>query len=51
LTDSVRKNQGLWKKQSYEEEDEHRVFYVGLTRSKHSLHLIHPMMSKGFSIS
>jgi len=51
LTDSVRKNQGLWKKESYEEEDEHRVFYVGLTRSKHSLHLIHPMMSKGFSIS
>jgi superfamily I DNA/RNA helicase len=51
LTDSVRKNQGLWKKQSYEEEDEHRVFYVGLTRSKHSLHLVHPMMSKGFSIS
>jgi len=51
LTDGVRRNQGLWKRQSYEEEDEHRVFYVGLTRSKHSLHLIHPMMSKGFSIS
>jgi hypothetical protein len=51
LTDSVRKTQGLWKKNGYEEEDEHRVFYVGLTRSKHSLHLIHPMMSKGFSIS
>jgi DNA helicase-2/ATP-dependent DNA helicase PcrA len=51
LTDGVSKNQGLWKLQSYEEEDEFRVFYVGLTRAKHSLHLIHPMMSKGFSIT
>lgn len=51
LTDSVRKNQSLWKRTQYEEEDEVRVFYVGLTRAKQNLHLIHPMMSKGFSIS
>jgi DNA helicase-2/ATP-dependent DNA helicase PcrA len=50
LTDSVRRNQGQWKRSMYEEEDELRVFYVGLTRSKNSLHLVHPMMSKGFNI-
>ena len=51
LTDSVRKNQGQWKRSSYEEEDELRVFYVGLTRGKNSLHLVHPMMSRGFNIA
>lgn len=51
LTDSVRKNQGQWRRSSYEEEDEYRVFYVGLTRSKQTLHLVHPMMSKGFNIA
>ena len=50
LTDGVRRNQGQWKRSMYEEEDEMRVFYVGLTRGKNSLHLIHPMMSKGFNI-
>lgn len=51
LTDGVRKNQGMWRSTSYEEDDEVRVFYVGVTRAKSSLHLIHPMMSRGFNIT
>jgi superfamily I DNA/RNA helicase len=51
LTDCVRRNQGMWKRSSYEEEDEVRVFYVGLTRAKNTLHLVHPMMSRGFNVS
>lgn len=51
LTDCVRRNQGMWKRESYEEEDEVRVFYVGLTRAKNTLHLVHPMMSRGFNVS
>jgi superfamily I DNA/RNA helicase len=34
----------------YDEDDEARVFYVGLTRAKKRLHLIHPMVSKGYDI-
>jgi DNA helicase-2/ATP-dependent DNA helicase PcrA len=50
LTDGVRQNTTKFRG-NYDEEDEFRVFYVGLTRGKNSLHLVHPMMSKGFSIS
>lgn len=32
------------------EDDEARVFYVGLTRAKSELHLIHPMSGKGYPI-
>lgn len=31
-------------------DDEKRVFYVGLTRAKQNLHLIHPMTTGGFRI-
>jgi superfamily I DNA/RNA helicase len=50
LTDGVRQNTSKFRG-NYDEEDEFRVFYVGLTRAKSSLHLVHPMMSKGFNIS
>jgi DNA helicase-2/ATP-dependent DNA helicase PcrA len=50
LTDGIRRNNSLWKKNVYDEDDEARVFYVGLTRAKKSLHLIHPMVSKGYDI-
>jgi DNA helicase-2/ATP-dependent DNA helicase PcrA len=50
LTDGIRRNNSLWKKNIYDEDDEARVFYVGLTRAKKSLHLIHPMVSKGYDI-
>lgn len=31
-------------------DDECRTFYVGLTRAKQSLHLVHPMFSSGYSL-
>lgn len=42
LTGSVRDMQDM--------DDEKRVFYVGLTRAKKELHLIHPMTTKGFPL-
>lgn len=50
LTDSVKRNNSLWKKNEYNEDDEARVFYVGLTRARRGLHLIHPMSSRGYDI-
>lgn len=49
VTDVKRNVKGMWKNDAHKEDDEARVFYVGLTRSKQSLHLIHPMGSSGYS--
>jgi len=49
-TDSSSRFSSMWRKTSFEEEDETRVFYVGLTRAKQSLHLIHPIYTSGYPI-
>ena len=36
--------------EKYHADDEKRVFYVGLTRAKKNLHLVHPMFTAGFKI-
>tara|TARA_R110000744_G_scaffold379000_1_gene496093 strand:+ start:63 stop:1580 length:1518 start_codon:yes stop_codon:yes gene_type:complete len=50
LTDTMRRPYSMWRKLDNYEEDEARVFYVGLTRATERLHLIHPMFSQGYSI-
>ena len=50
LTETMRRPYSMWRKVKNYTEDETRVFYVGLTRAKKSLHLVHPMYSQGFSI-
>ena len=50
LTDTMRRPYSMWRKLTNYEDDEARVFYVGLTRAQKALHLIHPMYSQGFSI-
>ena len=50
LTDTTGRSNSQWRKNETEKEDETRVFYVGLTRAKKALHLIHPMYSVGHSI-
>ena len=50
LTDTMRRPYSMWRKDDYYAEDEARVFYVGLTRAKNNLHLIHPMFSQGYHI-
>jgi DNA helicase-2/ATP-dependent DNA helicase PcrA len=50
LTDTMRRPYSMWRKISTFDEDEARVWYVGLTRAKQNLHLIHPMFSRGYSI-
>jgi superfamily I DNA/RNA helicase len=47
-TDIPKQRTLLWRQEDYD--DEARVFYVGLTRAKKELHLIHPMHSSGFAI-
>jgi DNA helicase-2/ATP-dependent DNA helicase PcrA len=47
-TDITKHRTMLWRQEDFD--DEARVFYVGLTRAKKELHLIHPMRSAGFAI-
>lgn len=47
-TDISKRKNLLWRQEDFD--DEARVFYVGLTRAKRSLHLIHPMRSAGYAI-
>jgi ATP-dependent exoDNAse (exonuclease V) beta subunit len=47
-TDISKRKNVLWKQEDFD--DEARVFYVGLTRAKRELHLIHPMHSAGYAI-
>lgn len=49
-TDSTGNQHSMWRKNIFQDDDETRVFYVGLTRAKQNLHLIHPMRTRGFSI-
>jgi DNA helicase-2/ATP-dependent DNA helicase PcrA len=51
LTDTMKRPYSMWRKISGYEDDESRVFYVGLTRATKTLHLIHPMFSQGFVLS
>ena len=50
LTDYNQPPQNKVRFNPFYKDDECRVFYVGLTRAKENLHLIHPMFSKGFLI-
>ena len=50
LTDVMKRPYSMWRKIDHFEEDEARVFYVGLTRALKELHLIHPMYSQGYSL-
>ena len=50
LTDTTGRSNSQWRYSETEKEDEARVFYVGLTRSKYSLHLVHPMFSGGYNV-
>lgn len=49
-TDSSGSTQSMWRKTGTSDEDETRVFYVGLTRAKYGLHLVHPMRTRGYLI-
>lgn len=50
MTDYPSKAVNSVRKGIHSEDDEARVFYVGLTRAKKELHLIHPMNGKGYPI-
>jgi superfamily I DNA/RNA helicase len=50
LTDTMKRPYSMWRKINTHEEDEARVFYVGLTRAKERLHLVHPMFSQGYAL-
>ena len=47
LTDLSRANRDEMEKNS---DDTNRVFYVGATRAKQSLHIINPQQERGFII-
>jgi DNA helicase-2/ATP-dependent DNA helicase PcrA len=51
VTDFPQKGGVSVRRNAFEEDDEKRVFYVGLTRAKKELHLIHPMHTKGFPLT
>ena len=48
MTDISARSNSRWS--AVEQDDEARVFYVGLTRAKQSLHLIHPMHGSGYEL-
>lgn len=50
LTDTMKRPYSMWRKINNHDEDEARVFYVGLTRAKDRLHLVHPMFSQGYAL-
>tara|TARA_R110000824_G_scaffold127293_2_gene287398 strand:- start:7359 stop:8879 length:1521 start_codon:yes stop_codon:yes gene_type:complete len=50
LTDIVKRPYSMWRKNTFNDDDEARVFYVGLTRAIEKLHLIHPIYSEGYII-
>ena len=50
LTDTMKRPYSMWRKIRTYEEDETRVFYVGLTRAINNIHLIHPMYSQGYAL-
>jgi superfamily I DNA/RNA helicase len=50
LTDTSGRSNSQWRFSDQDKEDEIRVFYVGLTRAKSELHLVHPMYSAGFTL-
>lgn len=50
LTTDSSSQTSMWRKTMTADDDEVRVFYVGLTRAKSNLHLIHPMRTRGFNV-
>ncbi len=50
LTDTMRRPYSMWRKINHYDDDEARVFYVGLTRATENLHLVHPMFSQGYAL-
>ena len=48
MTDVSKRSNSRWT--ASEQDDEARVFYVGLTRAKETLHLIHPMHGSGYAV-
>ena len=50
LTDTMKRPYSMWRKIQTFDEDETRVFYVGLTRATNNIHLVHPMYSQGYSL-
>jgi DNA helicase-2/ATP-dependent DNA helicase PcrA len=50
LTDTMRRPYSMWRKSTHYDDDEARVFYVGLTRATENLHLVHPMFSQGYAL-